>query len=117
MTNPTPGPLAFCGIYCGACRSHKKGTCPGCRDNQKATWCAIRTCCLERGYTSCADCTDFLNLKECRKFNNIPAKIIGLLFDTDRYACIRRIREVGPQDFAAEMQSIGRMALRRNGKA
>lgn len=41
------GDVAYCGLYCGACKSHRKGKCPGCRENSKATWCEIRKCCQE----------------------------------------------------------------------
>jgi hypothetical protein len=108
-----PGPVAFCGLYCGACRSYKKGKCPGCRDNAKAVWCDIRKCCLERGYNSCAECRDFADLHACRKFNNLPGRVIGFIFKTDRYASIARIREAGAATYAAEMEKMGRMAIKR----
>ena len=44
-----PKLVAFCGLYCGACKAYLKERCPGCHDNEKATWCKVRTCCLENG--------------------------------------------------------------------
>ena len=107
--------VAYCGLYCQECRSFKKGKCPGCAKNEKATWCTIRTCCIENGYTSCAECT-IMPLKECKKFNNFIGNTIGLLFNSDRTACIARIKEVGAAQFATEMSEAGRMSLPRRKK-
>lgn len=107
--------VAACGLYCGACTKYVKGKCPGCRENGRASWCAVRSCCLERGYASCADCT-IVPLAECRKFNFWVAKVFSALFRSDRAACIARIREIGPAAFAQEMGSAGRMTIRRGKK-
>jgi len=105
--------VAACGLYCGACGRYKKGKCPGCRDNEKATWCGIRRCCMEKKYNSCADCTEFTDLKKCKKFNNMPGKIIGFITGSDRFAGIYRIREIGNESFAIEMDSNGLQAIKR----
>jgi hypothetical protein len=94
--------IAFCGLYCGACHSYLKGKCPGCRDNVKATWCKVRTCGIENNFQSCADCKT-IELVDCKKFNNPVSKIFGLIFNSDRKACIYRIRENGYDNFASEM--------------
>ncbi len=104
--------IAFCGLYCGACRSYLKGSCPGCRDNVKATWCKVRTCCMENNFNSCADCTG-IELKDCKKYNNFISKAFGLVFNSDRSACIARIREIGYPDFAVEMAGNGQQTIRR----
>lgn len=31
--------IAACGLYCGACRKYLNDKCPGCRQNDRATWC------------------------------------------------------------------------------
>ena len=36
--------IAACGLYCGACRKYLAERCPGCRLNEKAAWCKIRSC-------------------------------------------------------------------------
>lgn len=100
--------IAACGLFCGACRKFIKGSCPGCRNYEKATWCAVRTCCIENGWQSCADCTRS-PLGECRKFNSFVAKVFAVVFRSDRRGCVERIREVGAEAFAAEMQLAGRM--------
>jgi hypothetical protein len=113
MENNTTKPVAACGLYCGACGKFKNGKCPGCRTNEKASWCDIRRCCIEHNYTSCADCTDFANPKECKKFNNLIGKIIGVITNSDRSACVRRIQEVGYESFANEMEEKGWHSLKR----
>ena len=69
--------IAACGLYCGACRKFLIGKCPGCKQNEKATWCKIRSCCQENKFNTCAN--------------------------SDRAACIRYIKEHGEQAFAKEM--------------
>lgn len=105
--------VAACGLYCGACRKYMNGKCAGCRGNEKASWCGIRTCCIEHGYTSCADCRDFADLKECGKFNNFIGKVMGVLLNSDRFACIYRIREIGYEAFASEMEGKGVQTIKR----
>lgn len=104
--------VAYCGLYCGECASFKKGKCPGCEGNEKASWCEIRKCCREHGYTTCADCR-ILSIKECKKYNNIFARAIGFLTRTDRSKCVDRIREVGMARFAEEMTVAKRMSMKK----
>lgn len=106
--------IAYCGLYCGACRSYSKGSCPGCHDNSKASWCKIRSCNIELGYSSCADCHEFSDIKECRKFNNLVSKFFALIFRSDRPACIGKIKELGYEDFAAFMAENKLQSIRRN---
>jgi hypothetical protein len=108
-----PELVAYCGLYCGACRRYLREKCPGCHDNAGATWCKVRLCCLENGYASCADCREFENPRECRKFNNLIAKMFGLLFRSNRAACIAQIREVGIQGYADKMTELKRMSVKR----
>lgn len=106
--------IAYCGLYCGACRSYLKGKCPGCAGNMKATWCAIRQCCKEHGFTSCADC-NLMALNDCKKFNNFVGKVFGFIFNSDRAACIAAIKEKGADAFALDMAHSGRQSISRNG--
>ena len=50
-----PKLIAYCGLYCGACGRYRKDSCPGCQQNQKASWCKVRTCCMDGNLQSCAD--------------------------------------------------------------
>jgi len=94
--------IAYCGLYCGACRSYLKGKCPGCRENEKASWCDIRKCCVENNYASCADCVSIEPMK-CKKYNTFISRVIGFVFNSDRNACLDKIKEIGYDEFAKEM--------------
>lgn len=104
--------IAYCGLYCSECGSFKKGKCAGCHGNEKATWCEIRKCCRTNGYNTCADCVIML-LKECKKYNNFFAKVIGFVFRTERSKCIDRIKEIGSEVFAKEMSEMKKMSLKK----
>ncbi len=104
--------IAYCGLYCGACRSYLKGSCPGCRENVKASWCKIRQCCQENDFASCADCTS-VKPEDCRKYTNFISKAIGLILNSDRAACIHRIEEIGYDQFAIEMTENKRQTIKR----
>jgi hypothetical protein len=105
--------VAFCGLYCGACRAYLKGRCPGCHENAKAKWCKVRSCCIERQLGSCADCTDHADPNTCASFNNVFSKLFGLVLNSDRKACVAQIREVGAEEHARLMASRRRQSLPR----
>jgi hypothetical protein len=109
--------IARCGLYCGACGRYLKEACPGCAENEKASWCSVRSCCGERGQGSCADCADFSDARECGKFNNPVARVFGFIFRSDRAACVRFIRERGRDAFAREMAARGTSSIRRGQRA
>lgn len=108
-----PGLIAYCGLYCGACKAYLKEKCLGCHQNEKASWCKVRTCCTEQGYTTCADCQLVDNLTDCKKLNNLIAKFFALVFRSDREACLRFIAEQGPEAYAAHMAEHRIVALRK----
>lgn len=101
--------IAACGLYCGACRKFLKGTCPGCHKNEKASWCKIRQCCQEKGYSTCAECEK--NVKVCKTHSNLIGKLFALLFNSDRAACIQYIKENGAEAFAKEMTQRGKQTI------
>ena len=98
-----PNLVAFCGLYCGACKRYLKEKCPGCQGNEKATWCAVRKCCLENNHRSCADCRVYATASECKKFKNLMSKLFAFLFGSDRQACIDAIKERGYENYAEDM--------------
>jgi hypothetical protein len=106
--------VAYCGLYCGSCKSYLKEKCPGCHENSKAAWCKVRSCNVEHGYKSCADCTEFSNPKECKKFNNFISKIFGLVLGSDRAACIEKIKVSGYDDFAQFMTDNKLQTIKRS---
>jgi hypothetical protein len=103
--------VAYCGLYCGACRHYLREKCPGCIESMKMGWCKLRACCRERKYRSCADCTDFKDVNECRKFNNIISKIFAFIFRSNRKACITQIQEKGIGGHTEIMSRMKRHSL------
>ncbi len=108
-----PKLVAYCGLYCGACSKYLNGKCPGCAGNEKAAWCKIRPCCVENGYATCANCQQFADVVDCANYNNFMAKLFGLIFRSDRKACIYRIKQIGIEAFAREMAESGRPSIKR----
>ncbi len=108
-----PALVACCGLYCGACKRYLKGRCPGCRENQKATWCKVRSCCMQDSLASCADCTRHANPNDCRKFDNFVARIFAFVFRSNRAACIQQIRDLGLQGHADDMSQKKRQSIRK----
>jgi hypothetical protein len=107
------GLVAYCGLYCGACGAYRRGRCPGCHDNHKATWCKVRTCCMENGHSSCAECLTIADPRDCKKFNNLISKLFGLIFRSDRRACIVQIRQKGLSAHADLMAARETPSIRR----
>lgn len=105
--------VAYCGLYCGACPAWLKNKCPGCRENLKATWCKLRSCCIGNNYTTCADCKTFSNVNECGLFNNFISRIFAFVFRSNRKACIDQIRESGIDKHAEIMAAAKSHSLRR----
>ncbi|MGA2061582.1 MAG: DUF3795 domain-containing protein [Thermoguttaceae bacterium] len=108
-----PKLVACCGLYCGACRAYLGGRCPGCRENHKASWCKVRVCCISNQFASCAECKEFQNPQDCRMFNNWISKLFGLIFRSDRAACVRQIRQIGLEAHAADMAGKKRQTIKR----
>jgi len=103
--------IAYCGLYCGACRKYLNGKCPGCRKNEKAQWCKVRICCMENNFRSCANCK--LNPHDCKKFNNFFSKLFAFIFKSDREGCICRIRDIGEEAYAEEMSEKQMMTIKK----
>jgi hypothetical protein len=108
-----PNLIAYCGLYCGACGAYRRGKCPGCKKNEKATWCQVRACNREYQYASCADCTQVKQFAECRKLNNFISKIFAILYRSDRPAGLARIKREGYEAFARTMAEQGLQAMKR----
>ncbi|HEX2957966.1 MAG TPA: DUF3795 domain-containing protein [Chitinispirillaceae bacterium] len=113
MPQTTSLPVAYCGLYCGACGAFKKGRCPGCSLNQKASWCKIRSCCIEHSYQTCADCKEYSDPMQCKKFNNFVSKLFALVFKSDRAGCISQIKAKGLEKHAEIMKEMDSMSFKR----
>ena len=105
--------IAKCGLYCAACPRFLKEKCQGCDQYEKATWCKVRSCCIENNYASCAECEEFEDPSDCKKYNTFMARIFGFIFNSDRTACIQLIKESGYEKFAEEMAKNKRVSLKR----
>lgn len=105
--------VAYCGLYCGVCGSYLKGRCPGCHENAKASWCKVRACCIEHAYSSCAECKEFTDPRECKKYNNFISKVFGFVFRSDRAACIAQIKELGLKGHADKMTAEKKQTIRK----
>ena len=108
-----PSLVAYCGLYCAACGKYQKGSCPGCHENEKATWCTVRSCNIENKYQTCADCKEFSNPMDCKKYNNFMSKLFGFIFRSNRAACIEQIRDLGVEGHAAKMSEAGLQSIKR----
>jgi hypothetical protein len=96
--------VAACGLYCGECRVYLEGKCEGCSCNTKAEkWCKVKNCCKDNGYRSCAECKEFFNVNNCKKFNNFFSKLFALLFRSDRKWCIEEIRKSDYEKYVEKM--------------
>lgn len=105
--------VSSCGLYCGTCYKYKKGKCPGCAENEKASWCKIRVCTKENGYHTCAECTEFADVNECKKFNTLFSKLFAFVFKSDRKASLQLISDIGREQYASQMVENGQMVIKR----
>ncbi len=76
FSQPDTTLISYCGFYCSACPKYAKGKCTGCKGyspkcavGYKA--CKVRPCCLENGYSTCADCKKYNSVKDCAIYNPI----------------------------------------------
>ena len=98
--------LAYCGLVCSECGAFTKGKCQGCHsDKPMNPGCKVKPCSQEKNCTTCANCGDFEDLKECKKLNNFISKIFAFVFRSDRIGNLNRIREVGLDKFKEEKQA------------
>jgi hypothetical protein len=73
----------------------------------------VRSCGIAAGYSTCADCAQHADPRECGKYHNWISRIFGFVFRSNRAACIDRVRVVGREEFAREMTQRGRHSLPR----
>ncbi len=103
--------IAACGLYCANCRTFKKGKCPGCAQKQNASWCKIRTCCLDKNIANCSDCEEHINPMDCAKYNNFISRTIGFITQTDRSLCIDYLRKHSADRFVEHMNEMQIMSM------
>lgn len=105
--------IAYCGLYCGCCKKYIEEKCKGCSENEKASWCKIRSCCIENEYSSCAECETIPDIKQCNKLNNFISKLFAIVFKSDRIACLKSIKEKGYDNFAKDMVDRRTMTVKK----
>ncbi len=101
--------VAFCGLYCGNCGKFKSGKCPGCpsfEEGKAPSWCKTRPCAIEKGYSSCGECSDW---RECKTLNNFMSKVFGIIFRSNRKGMLAYIEENGMEKYAELMANHGSM--------
>jgi hypothetical protein len=115
-TSNHPRIIAYCGLYCSNCNKFKNEKCPGCMENEKASWCKIRLCCREREIANCGECKEFQNPMDCSMYNNFMSRAFGFIFRSDRARCVAHIRAKGADDYANFMIEKGWVSYPRGKK-
>jgi hypothetical protein len=109
--------IGYCGLYCGACPSFTLGKCDGCRSSSaksavKYKKCPVKLCCAENGFFTCADCTGYASVKECKKYNPLLLRIASRLEGSNRSKAIEMIKAEGRAEFLAFMESKNWVAFK-----
>ena len=95
--------VAYCGLKCSDCGAYKKGRCKGCHSEKPMNKnCKIKVCTIEKNILTCAECTEFTDLKDCKKLNNFISKIFALIFKSDRLGKLNHIKEIGLENYKQE---------------
>jgi hypothetical protein len=68
---------------------------------------------MEHDYSSCAECEEFANPSECKKYNNIISKIVGFVLRSDRAACVMQIKKMGIQGHADTMTRQKKQTIKK----
>ncbi len=106
--------VACCGLYCGACPAYLNEKCEGCQQSKRNGWCGVKKCAQEKGISTCAQCSQYPNPMDCKKFNNFISRMMGLVFNSNRAACVEEIRQMGLQIYAAKMADLRKQTLPRS---
>jgi len=96
--------ISYCGFYCGACPKFLKGQCKGCKGNTPEcavgySACKVRPCCLDNGYSSCADCKKYDSVKDCKDYNPLMIQFGQFITRTNRRKGIEMIKDKGTTGF------------------
>jgi len=63
-------------------------------------------------YPTRASCTEYVEIKECRKFNSMFSKVIDFVKRSDRHVRVEQIRVIGLERHAARTANVGRVTMR-----
>jgi len=67
---------------------------------------------MEHTLQSCADCT-VIEPMDCKKYTNAMSKLVGFVLNSNRGACIARIKNIGYEGFALEMAENKTQTIKR----
>ncbi len=113
MSNPPQDAhVGACGLFCSNCGSFKRGRCKGCQIEPGFKRCAVRLCCIEKGITICAGCSEFESPRdyhECKKVNNFIARIFSFVFGTKRPEALAMLRDQGRDAYLASKEGTKKM--------
>ncbi len=96
--------ISYCGFYCGACPKFKNNSCVGCKGEETKcatgyTSCKVRPCCIAEGINTCADCSKYNSVKDCRLYNPLLIRLGQFLTRSSRRKGIEFIKEKGESEF------------------
>ena len=104
--------IAACGLFCTNCGKFKSGKCQGCQIAPGFQRCSIRKCVVEKGITTCAECDEFQSpssYAECKKINNLMAKVFALIFRSNRPAALALLRDEGREAYLEAKRTSGKI--------
>jgi hypothetical protein len=101
--------ISYCGFYCGACPKYIKNECTGCNGDEPTcaagyNKCKVRPCCIENGFSSCADCEKYNSVKDCKIYNPFLIRFGQFITRTNRRKGIEMIKEKGAESFLQFMK-------------
>jgi hypothetical protein len=113
--------ISYCGVNCGACPSYLKGKCKGCRGNTPdfsvgLPSCKMKSCCVENGYTTCANCTKHESVDDCKIFNPLFFRFGEFIAGISRKKGLEMIKKEGIGFFAEFMAENKLRAMKRSEK-
>ncbi len=96
--------ISYCGFYCGACKKFTDKECEGCKGESALCAvgyeaCKVRPCCIENGFNTCADCTKYESVKDCKIYNPILIRFGQFITRTNRRKGVEMIKEKGESEF------------------
>ncbi|MFW5656908.1 MAG: DUF3795 domain-containing protein [Bacteroidota bacterium] len=108
-----PELIAACGLYCGACGVYRKGRCPGCKEKANASWCKVRSCCIDNEIPNCASCKQYISVSQCKHFQSPIARLFAFVFRSDRVANIETLKLKGTDAFADYMATNRLISIKK----
>ena len=95
--------IAYCGLACSNCGMYIRKKCLDCHSNKPMNQnCKIKKCAISKKFTTCAECKDFQDLRDCKKLYNFVSRFFGFIFHTNCIGNLNRIREIGLNKFKEE---------------